>query len=682
LIFLNKDVISPTLRRILKRFPSIPLGILSCFFLLTLVKGQTADLDSLKATYENQTLPDSTRFSALQKLTFRLIFRDGDLAKQSILEGLRRLERTEGKKRTYYDLYQNLGIYYDVYQEMDSALFIFTAILEESKIQNWEDLEQRSYNNLGMNSLNSSKYGEAIEYFSNALDLAKADSDASETNYVKYISNLGLANQELELYDQAIKYHLEALAIRQRMEDANGMSISHGNLGICYRQLEEFDKAVIHFKTAVENAQVAGNRSQYHRLHDNLGSLYLGLNDYPKALEMFSTALETSDGVTLDPKLKLSIFSNMTSAYVDLGKLDTAEAYGKLGLQELESYPELKNYGLALYDALSGLYFKRGDFEKGNSYLEEFWTITKEVYNTENAELLTDLQVQYDLEKKENKIALQESKLQEQNAILQRNYFAFAAITLLIILMVAAFFYARKQHRREQELLLRDRELRVKEAYLQATTQSQEQERRRIAQDLHDGFGQFISALRIYISQLKTAEPNDHSITEMAERSDTILNEMSKEISSTVNDLMPTILVKHGVKAALRDLAERLNNAGSTTVSVEGGSERYDELIEINLYRIGQEWTNNVVKYARASRIQISLKQSSRLLEMMIKDDGKVFDTSRLQTSDRNGWTNIQTRVGLLGGKVEIESSKNVKGTVFLVRIPLSSNEDHKTSIR
>ena len=637
--------------------------------------------DSLQLIYENNTLSDSTRYLALQRWTFTLIFSDGALAKKKIEAGLKDIKLSQGKSEYYYNLYQNLGIYFDVNQEIDSARMVFKEILEESKKNRWSELEQRAYNNLGMNSLNSSRYREAIEFFSSALNLSRKNPDTKEVDYVNYLSNLGLANQELELYGQAIKYHLEALDIRRKTEDANGMSISLGNLGICYRQLDEFDKAEDHFNAAVEQAILSGNRAQYHRLYDNLGSLYLGRNDYPKALEMFTTALDTSDGSTIDPKLKLSIFSNMTSAYVDLEELDNAEKFGQLGLRELSRYPELKNYGLALYDALSRLYFKRGEFEKGNAYLEDFWTITKNVYNTENAELLTDLQVKYDLEKKENQIALQKSKLQEQNAILQRNYFAFAAISLLVISLIAAFVYSRKQHKREQALLMRDRELKVKEAYLQATTQSQERERKRIAQDLHDGFGQFISALRIYISQLKNTDSDNKAIAEMAERSDTILDEMSKEISSTVNDLMPIPLVKQGLKAAFSDFAARLNEAGKTTVHVEGSATRYNELVEINLYRIGQEWTNNVIKYANAEKIEILVQEAQRKLKMTIEDNGNVFDTATLETKDRNGWQNIQTRTGLLDGKVEIESSEEVKGTLFSVTVPIYPMKQSQKSV-
>jgi signal transduction histidine kinase/tetratricopeptide (TPR) repeat protein len=633
---------------------------------------QPSRADSLEQVYENESLPDSARYTALQKMTFTLIFSDGTSARQKIKQGLKIIERSSGKSEYYYNLYQNLGIYYDVNQEIDSAKAVFSEILEESKNQGWDELEQRSYNNLGMNSLNSSHYRKAIEYFSSALNLSRKNPAAKGTDYVNYLSNLGLANQELELYDQAIKYHLEALDIRRNVGDINGMAISYANLGICSRQIGEFDKGISYYESAIENAEAAGNRTQYHRVHDNLGSLYLGIGDYDKGLEMLETALDTSDGYSLDPKMKLSIFSNMTTAYVDLDRLKDAENYAQLGLNELEEYPDLINYSLTLFDALAAIHFKKGEFDQGSGYLEKYRSISKEVYSAENAELLTDLQVQYELAKKENQIALQNAVIQEKNAVLQRNYFALAAFGLLLFLLIAALIHFQNRNKRRQELLVKDRELQIKEAYLRATTESQEQERRRIAQDLHDGFGQFISALRLYVSQLKSDLTREEIKSELITRTDLVLDEMSKEISTTVYNLMPTTLITYGLVSALGELAERVNAGKKIQIELktEGIQERQSELFEINLFRICQEWINNVLKYAGAKNILISLLQNSENITLLISDDGDGFDTDILEHSERNGWKNINTRVGLLDATLELNSRLGVKGTDLLVKFP------------
>ncbi|SDD34235.1 Tetratricopeptide repeat-containing protein [Algoriphagus faecimaris] len=633
---------------------------------------QQAQFDSLEQVFQNQNLSDSIRYRAIQQLTFSMIFSDGDQAKPKIKEVLKSVEKEVGKSRIYFEILQNLGIYYDVNQMTDSSLMIFSEILEESKKQGWKALEQRSNNNLGMNRLNSSDYKAAIEYFSKSLELSRIDPNAQEANYVHSISNLGLANQELELYDQAIKYHLEALEIRERLDDPNGIAISCANLGICYKLMGEENQAEKYFQKAIVNAEIAGNKVLFHRVHDNLGSLYIGQKNYEKGLLMLDIALDDADGFTPDPKMELSIVSNAAAAHLDLGQTERALEFANGGLGILTENPELVNYSLTLKNTLAKIYFRKGDFEKGNAYLEEYQELNRQVFQEENAQLLTDLQVKYDLEKKESQIAIQNAEIQEKNATLQRNYFALAALGLLILLIGVAFFFYQNRIKRKQELLVKDRELKVKEAYIQASLESQEQERRRMAQDLHDGFGQYISALRMYVSQLKSNQTKEEFKTELVSRTDAVLDEMSREISNVVYDLMPATLIRYGLISALEDLAHRINAGQKVKLHIESGNlpDRLDELVEINLFRICQEWINNVLKYAKAENITLDLSQNHGVAQLQILDDGQGFDTRVFRHSKRNGWKNISTRAELLNGKLELFTQARQQGTELLVTFP------------
>ncbi|OYX15726.1 MAG: hypothetical protein B7Z16_12890, partial [Algoriphagus sp. 32-45-6] len=545
-------------------------------------------------------------------------------------------------------------------------------ILKESKKQGWKTLEKNSLNNLGMNRLNSSDYRAAIEYFSEALALVQKDPNARPGDYVNYISNLGLANQELDLIDQAIKYHLEALAIRESLKNKDGMAISCANLGVCYKLLGEFEEAIKYYDLSIAYAKEAGNKVLYHRTHDNLGSLYVEMGNFEKGLMLLQVALDSSDGFKPDPKMELSIVSNTAASYLMMGQVEKAEEFAARGLELLEEYGELVNYSLTLKNTLAKIHFRKGDFEKGNAYLEEYELLDKEVYDQENAKLLTDLQVQYDLEKKESQIALQTAEIQEKNATLQRNYFAFAALGLLLALVGVAFVFYQNRAKRKQELLVKDRELKVKEAYIQASLESQEQERRRMAQDLHDGFGQYISALRMYVSQLKSDQAKEEFKSELVSRTDSVLDEMSKEISNVVYDLMPATLIRFGLISALEDLAHRINAGQKVKLEIESQNlpERMDELVEINLFRICQEWINNVLKYAKAQHIALNLSENQGIARLQILDDGQGFDVSIFQHSKRNGWKNITTRAELLNGKLELFTQVGQQGTELLITFP------------
>ena len=638
--------------------------------MLTSILGQARQMqkmDSLELIY-NSEVSDSIRIAAAKELTFFYIFNDAAKAKKILGESLRLAEKS-GKDRAYFELYQNLGIYYDVNQQTDSSFLIFHEILEASKAKKWQKLQERSLNNLGMNSLNRSLYEDAIRYFDDALTLSRQNPESKEDDWVNSLSNLGLANQELEIYDQAIKYHMEALGIRERAGNKGGMAISSANLGICYNLMGDPDQAISYFEQAKVYAKESGNLTVYHRVHDNLGSLYNKLGQYDKAIENLNLSLDISDGYQIDPKMELSILSNIAAAHISLGNTNQALDFAERGSNILTAQPDLINYSSTLTKTLAKIYFKKGEFEKGAKFLEEYEDINQRIFKQENAALLSDLQVKYEVQKKESQLAIQAAELMEKNAVLQRNYFAFATLGLFLVLLIATFIFYQNRNKRKQQLLIKDREIKVKEAYIQASMESQEQERRRMAQDLHDGFGQYISALRLYVTQLKSNKTKQELKTELVVRTDEVLDEMSKEISNVVYDLMPATLIRHGLMTALEDLAARISLSQKANLLIEskGIPDRLDELVEINLFRICQEWINNILKYAGAKQLLINLSADEGIIHLKILDDGKGFDPDVFLTSKGNGWRNLNTRADLLQAKVNLNTEFGVQGTELSV---------------
>ena len=119
-------------------------------------------------------------------------------------------------------------------------------------------------------------------------------------------------------------------------------------------------------------------------------------------------------------------------------------------------------------------------------------------------------------------------------------------------------------------------------------------------------------------------------------------------------------------------MGTRVNATGQIRVLVEsfGLPERFSELKEIALYRIIQEWVNNVLKYANAKSVTIQLVGHENEVTLTIEDDGAGFDKRKLEDSLGNGWINIQSRIKLIKATVEIDSQPDGKGTTFIVSMP------------
>lgn len=213
----------------------------------------------------------------------------------------------------------------------------------------------------------------------------------------------------------------------------------------------------------------------------------------------------------------------------------------------------------------------------------------------------------------------------------------------------------------------------MKEAQIRATIESQENERRRFAQDLHDGMGQLISALRLTIHHLDTH--GGQSAADHFSKAETLLNDMHQEIRSIAFNLMPQTLVKSGVIPALKEVINRLSSSAITiNISSFEIPERLDQLKEIALFRILQEWLTNIVKYSNASSIDIQFVGHDNELTVVIEDDGDGFDQKLLTEGDGHGWKNIQSRVSFLQASLYIDTEPGRKGTSFTLNIPVSES--------
>ncbi len=151
-----------------------------------------------------------------------------------------------------------------------------------------------------------------------------------------------------------------------------------------------------------------------------------------------------------------------------------------------------------------------------------------------------------------------------------------------------------------------------------------------------------------------------------------VLNEMNTEIRNIAFNLMPQVLIKNGLTEALQELATRVNYTDKVRIKI--GAYDVEPIHEtgkkVALYRVCQEWINNVLKYSGATEISMQLVQHQQELVITIEDNGKGFDTNTLVLSQGNGWKNIQSRLAMVHGQIEIDSVAGRQGTTVVITIP------------
>jgi two-component system, NarL family, sensor kinase len=245
------------------------------------------------------------------------------------------------------------------------------------------------------------------------------------------------------------------------------------------------------------------------------------------------------------------------------------------------------------------------------------------------------------------------------------------ASSIIGMLLLAGFlilFVILYQKRMLREQLHRqDLERTLQQKILQATLESQEAERRKVAGDLHDSIGGMLSAIRVGLAGLARQLPEPQKM----DPSKQMLDETIESVRRISRDLMPSTLEKFGLQPAVRELAERLQATSRIQISVVeiGQNKPMEKQRELMIFRIAQELLNNAIKHAKATYIEL-LFQYEEMMILSVEDNGIGISQEQFAASGIRslGLYNVQSRVQLLNATLDID--QKTEGCKFIVRVP------------
>ena len=208
--------------------------------------------------------------------------------------------------------------------------------------------------------------------------------------------------------------------------------------------------------------------------------------------------------------------------------------------------------------------------------------------------------------------------------------------------------------------------------FLNTIIQTEEKERKRFAKDLHDGLGPLLSTVKMSVSSLAQMKHDDIS-REIVENTELVINEAIRSLKEISDNLSPHILNNFGLIRALNNFSNKINVARTIKINLESDlkDERFDNNVEVVLYRVVCELINNTIKHAKAKKIDLSLTKDGEYLVIVYKDDGKGFDVNKIinQPSGTGmGFSNIYSRINSLKGEINIES-EDKKGTFVTIKV-------------
>jgi PAS domain S-box-containing protein len=227
------------------------------------------------------------------------------------------------------------------------------------------------------------------------------------------------------------------------------------------------------------------------------------------------------------------------------------------------------------------------------------------------------------------------------------------------------------------EIVERERAERARSELIRRLVFAQEDERRRIAREMHDQFGEQLTALGLGIRQLKTACLGEPALRTRVEELEAVAQRIDRDVDHLVWELRPTALDDLGLGAALgnyvQDWSRRVGvSVDYHTAGLAGG--RLASEIETTLYRIAQEALNNIAKHAHARTVEVILERRADSVSLVVEDDGVGFDEGDTGLRGQGlGLSGMQERAAMIGASVQIESAAGV-GTTIFVRIPTTAD--------
>lgn len=231
------------------------------------------------------------------------------------------------------------------------------------------------------------------------------------------------------------------------------------------------------------------------------------------------------------------------------------------------------------------------------------------------------------------------------------------------VILIREIFYSLKRAEIDR--------MRTERKVLNAIINTEENERKRFADDLHDGLGPILSTVKMSLSSLN-ARIDDPSGMVILNNTNHLVNEAINTIKDISNNLSPHVLSNFGLASAISAFTTKINQTKTVKIDFKTNMEnqRFENDKEVVIYRAACELINNAIRHSGASTIEIELNKHEKFVTLQFYDNGRGFDSSTLKTEDNKGMglSNIETRVKTVEGVFILESTPG-KGTSALIKV-------------
>lgn len=523
----------------------------------------------------------------------------------------------------------------------------------------------------------------ASEYFNNITLLEPNDYNSCynrarahyDLSYIHYI--MGKQNLSLAANQKSFEYF-------SKINNPKGLAFVYSNYANIYTAIGDKKRAIINADKAIKAYKSIDNTYNVYIGLINKISIYDFMNDSRKTALIDSTYQAFIDSKDDSKILKIKLFDFKIENLVRANKLVEAKkvidqlkpiveeinsddltleykvAIAQYEIKKNPNYSNFEDIKKALptlitnqqyekvnmfYGVLQTSFLQNNDFKNAFSIEKDKRIIADSISDIATRGKIAELEAIYETEKKEQQIQLQKTTILNKNTTIALLVSLFLGLVLIVVIYIV------KQKQKKLRI-----EKQNAQQYTKQLLEKTEEERKRIASDLHDSVSHELLSLK-------------NSFKEKSNITNTKIDSIINDIRIISRNLHPIMFDKIGLKGSVEQLVERTQSVNDFMVTAElDYNESLSISNELQLYRIIQESLSNIIKYANAVAAKITISENNKSLFVEIKDNGKGFNvTETLNGKNAFGLHNIIERARAIGGEAKIVSNKN--GTVVTIEI-------------
>jgi len=623
------------------------------------------------------------------------------------------IEKALGQKNYIIDSYSNIGLVYTELRDYPTAMKYYTDALKLGLETNDKKELANIYNNIGNLYVSQGNYAEALKnHFSSLkVKLERGDQNGAGTSYI----TIGMIYAYQGNYAAALKNCFESMKIAKEIGNKKMLGDSYLDIGGIYMEEHNYGEAIKNYQDALKIKTELADKNGVADCYNNIGLIYNRQNNNVSALKNFLSALKIRTEIA-DTQGVATSFNSIGQIYATENNLDSAFANLFRGLKLFQIIGDKKDISISYnnigrlywrsnqpilaeqycinaldiskkigskdiirdsYQNLSLIYSTKNDYTNAYKYLDLYTQTNDSIFSKNSTRQIAEMKTRFETEEKEHQIKLLNSdneikalQISEQKHQLINHRILLASIISVVIFIALLSWLLISRNRSKQQEKYKSEMLHQQELRTRVIIETQEGERKRIAQDLHDGIGQNLAAAKMSFETYATQLPNATSDQKLIFTAiESILEDTQNEVRALSHSMMPKALQERELGDAVSDLLEQtfLNSKIKYSFSKDLPPD-IPENVQICLFRVLQELLNNILKHSEATEVAVETLKYQNNIIMMVEDNGKGIPEE--VKSDGIGLQSISARVHSLNGSFKIEPGPS-KGTIATIRIQL-----------